>query len=24
VAYAHIERDRQPTFEAMREQLDEG
>lgn len=24
VAYAHIERDRQPTFEAMREQLGEG
>jgi DNA-binding GntR family transcriptional regulator len=24
VAYAHIERDRQPTFEAMRGQLDEG
>jgi DNA-binding GntR family transcriptional regulator len=24
VAYAHIERDRQPTFEAMREELDEG
>jgi len=24
VAYAHIERDRQPTFEAMRELLDEG
>lgn len=24
VAYAHIERDRQPTFEAMREQLDQG